>query len=312
MSASQTTTAAAPASTPVSVKKVGKYLIGEKIGSGSFSTVHIAVDTQTKERVAVKVCCNATYRSKKMFEDLENEILTLRKGQGCKHVMGLKGEMQTQNNTYIVMELCETTLLEEVMTAGSFDLLRAKLRFRELIGGVKHLHDEGIVHRDIKPENIMIGQEGMSKVGDFGFARPANDKTTTVGAGTAEYLPPEAFLSNRMPKSADSYDFMASDMWSCGVVLYAMLTGRLPYSREQVKAWRKLSDVRMPEFPASMDPVALDLIKSLLSATAADRPTAACLFNKHPFLKSPSPISRKVKTLGKQLSRVMKGVKQTL
>eukprot|EP01061_Rhynchopus_euleeides_P011535 TRINITY_DN2109_c0_g1_i2.p2 TRINITY_DN2109_c0_g1~~TRINITY_DN2109_c0_g1_i2.p2 ORF type:complete len:303 (+),score=146.50 TRINITY_DN2109_c0_g1_i2:264-1172(+) len=296
----------APAAKPPTVKKVGKYLIGSKIGSGSFSTVHIGVDSETSERVAIKICCNKQYKEKNMVEDLDNELRTLHMGQGTQHVLELKGEMRTTNNTYIVMELCGLTLLDEVMKAEKFDAAKTKLRFRELIQGVKHLHSRGIVHRDIKPENVMIGTDGVSKLGDFGFARCTSDKKIAVGAGTAEYLAPEAFI-NRKRGSQEVYDFLASDMWACGVVLYAMLTGRLPYSREQVKGWRSLSDVPMPELSSSLDPQAVELIKALLCPTASRRPTAEAVL-KHPFLKSSSPM-RRVQKLGKHISRALSNIK---
>lgn len=106
----------------------------------------------------------------------------------------------------------------------------ARRLFLELITGINYLHNNGIVHRDIKCENLLIDCNGFLKVADFGFARSITDTDlSSTFCGSTVYTAPEIL------SGANAYNPRLSDIWSCGVVLFIMLTGGLPFSRRQLK-----------------------------------------------------------------------------
>eukprot|EP01064_Diplonema_japonicum_P038418 TRINITY_DN92_c0_g3_i1.p1 TRINITY_DN92_c0_g3~~TRINITY_DN92_c0_g3_i1.p1 ORF type:complete len:317 (+),score=55.60 TRINITY_DN92_c0_g3_i1:37-951(+) len=294
------------------LKKVGKYIIGEQIGNGAFSTVHVAMDSATGDRVAVKVCCKADYEKGGMSEDLLNEVKT-QKSVKHTHVMGIQDDVQTSNNRYLIMELCKTTLLDEILCNEQFSESKAKTRFLELISGLHACHAAGIVHRDIKPDNILISHNGVSKLSDFGFARShIRDEQLAVGAGTGEYLPPECYSKFKQgvtTASGSDMDFFAIDMWSSGVVLYTMLTGRLPFSRKELHS---SNCHRYPEFPQGLSPSVRQLLYSLFSSDPSQRPTTKEVLS-HPWLAGDKGVSLTkhetiLKKMGRRLKRVLKGL----
>ncbi|KAJ9466006.1 CBL-interacting serine/threonine-protein kinase 26 [Diplonema papillatum] len=285
-------------------KKVGKYVIGDKLGSGAFAQVHVAMDTETNKKVAVKVCNKRIIMQRNMADDLKWEVATLARASKGTHVTKLMDTIETDNNMYLVMELCSGTLLEEVISKGGMPGEEGKQRFIEVLNAVRDLHLARLTHRDIKPENIMISSEGRLKLGDFGFARPTNangrNSQVPIGAGTPEYLAPECFdekYRNKAPGAKHpllcdpEFDFFASDVWSVGVVLYSIVTGRLPYSRSEVQTWASpKAVVRTPYFPPTIDLAVKDLILKMLKRKER-RLTLAEVF-AHPWITGTSTNTR--------------------
>ena len=267
----------------LSIKKVGKYLIGATIGKGTFSTVHVGLDSHSKRRVAV--CRKEEFAKRGMLEDLKCEIECL-KGAQSSGVTELIDEFETANNHYIIMELCPATLLEEITNDPHFSD-KAQVRFKELIRSIASCHSKGVVHRDIKPENVLVNPEGRLKLADFGFARNTrrSNGKVNIGAGTLEYLAPECHARQRaLETDLRNFNFAAADMWSSGIVLYAMLTGKLPFSRQELVSWTPSTRCQ-PYYPEDLDPEAKDLLSSLLNFNEKARPTAKEVL-KHPFLKT--------------------------
>eukprot|EP01059_Diplonema_ambulator_P034686 TRINITY_DN790_c0_g1_i1.p1 TRINITY_DN790_c0_g1~~TRINITY_DN790_c0_g1_i1.p1 ORF type:complete len:338 (+),score=65.41 TRINITY_DN790_c0_g1_i1:53-1015(+) len=266
------------------LKKVGRYLVGQQIGSGAFSTVHVGVNSETGERVAVKVCCKERFEKEGMLEDLTQEVKCMKK---VRHdcVVNMKDDICTHNNRYLVMELCKETLLDEIMDESRFSEAKARERFYELMLGIQACHDAGIVHRDVKPDNVLITQDGKAKLSDFGFARHIyGDGKLSIGAGTSEYLAPECyeyFRKGVKEISPNDLDFFSLDIWAAGVVLFAMLTGRLPYSKQELFT----ATHRYPDFPANLSTQARGLILKMLHPNPAKRPSASEVLS-HPWLSS--------------------------
>lgn len=201
-----------------------RYEIGALIGAGGMSDVFIATDTRLNREVAVKVLRSDLNREQTFVTRFRKEALA---AAGLSHP-GIVAVYDSGENPapYIVMELLQGKTLRELID-GPVDPKTAIQITEGILQALAYSHANGIVHRDIKPGNIMITDQGDVKVMDFGIARALDDVSATMTAtwnvvGTAQYLSPEQASG----ETADA----RSDLYSVGVVLYEMLTGRPPFT----------------------------------------------------------------------------------
>ena len=253
------------------MKKVGKYKLKKQLGKGAFSVVYNGVDDAGNE-VAVKMCEKAQLIQKDMLGELENEIAVLKKIKS-KHIANLHNVVQSSRYYYLVLDLCQLTLFQLITNDPMKRLTQDVSRqyFQQLLLAIYSCHQQGVVHRDIKPENILITSTGQLKLSDFGFACPVDKiEETRAHCGTRQYLAPEVFLR----RSPDVFlDGFACDVWSCGVVLYVMLCGRLPFADHNPDALRKKitsSELRFPEY-ISLE--SCEVLKYVLQKDPHTRPT---------------------------------------
>jgi len=218
-------------------KMIGKnilhYRIIEKLGEGGMGIVYLAEDTKLKRRVAIKflphhISDNSDER--KRF-GIEAQAAAALNHPNISHIYAIE---EVDNEMFIVMEYIEGHELKQ--TVGAYhdtpmpinDAIDYALQIAE---GLKAAHDKGIVHRDIKSSNIMITDDGKIKVMDFGLAKVGTGIQLTKEhstLGTAPYMSPEQIQGNNVDQR--------SDIWSFGVVLYEMLTGRLPFEGDYEQA----------------------------------------------------------------------------
>lgn len=201
-----------------------RYELGALIGAGGMSDVFIAKDTRLNREVAIKVLRSDLNREQTFVTRFRKEALA---AAGLSHP-GIVAVYDSGENPapYIVMELLQGKTLRELIT-GPVDTKTAVQITEGILQALAYSHANGIVHRDIKPGNIMITDQGDVKVMDFGIARALDDVSATMTAtwnvvGTAQYLSPEQASG----EIADA----RSDLYSVGVVLYEMLTGRPPFT----------------------------------------------------------------------------------
>jgi len=204
----------------------GRYKLGEMIGSGGMADVYIADDQRLSRKVAIKVLRSDLARDPSFVARFRKEALA---AAGLNHP-GIVAVYDSGEEPapYIVMELVSGHTLRELIHQGERLPIDRALEIGEgILAALEYSHNCGIVHRDIKPANVMITDQGVVKVMDFGIARALDDVGATLTStwnvvGTAQYLSPE----QAMGEVAD----YRSDLYSVGCLLYEVLVGRPPYT----------------------------------------------------------------------------------
>src|SRR5215204_4268616 len=196
---------------------IGKYRILSPLGSGGFGSVYLAEDTWIDKKVAIKV----PHRQNLDFGELLREPRLLASLNHPNIVTVLTAEKQ-DDIFFIVMEYVPGDTLEAVIERdGSLDLAKALDYTCQICNAMDHAHKQGIIHRDLRPGNVLVTDQGMVKVADFGtsrFLEIAAHGTTVIGS--PPYMAPEQFQGKAL---------FASDIYSLGVTMFQMLTGDLPY-----------------------------------------------------------------------------------
>jgi serine/threonine-protein kinase len=196
---------------------VGKYKVLSTIGSGGFGTVYLAEDTWIQKKVALKV----PHKQSANFGELLREPRLLAALDHPNIVAILTAEKQ-DNVFFIVMEFVPGETLEEIVVReGTLDVALALDYTCQICNAVDHAHRHGVLHRDLRPSNVIVTDNGLLKVADFGtsrFLEIAAHGTTVIGS--PPYMAPEQFRGKAV---------FASDIYSIGVTMYQMLTGVLPY-----------------------------------------------------------------------------------
>eukprot|EP00754_Rhynchopus_humris_P018691 Rhum_TRINITY_DN14612_c32_g1::Rhum_TRINITY_DN14612_c32_g1_i1::g.105292::m.105292 len=255
------------------MKKVGKYRLDTQLGKGAFSVVYHAVDTEGGGEYAVKMCEKQKLAAQNMLGELENEIAVLKKIKS-RHIANLLDVVQTSRYYYLVLDLCRRTLFEAIVTEKEkrFSVDAARSHFQQLLLAVYSCHQQGVMHRDIKPENILLTAGGVLKLSDFGFACPvAKCESSRMHCGTRQYLAPEVFLSSK--ETIGQLDGFACDVWSCGVVLYVMVCGRLPFADHSAEALKQKVIRASPRWPEHLTPDTHGVIARILTPDPQQRPT---------------------------------------
>ncbi|MEW6207289.1 MAG: serine/threonine-protein kinase [Acidobacteriota bacterium] len=203
---------------------IGNYRILEKLGEGGMGTVYRGIDMMLEREVAIKALRAELTSNPELAERFRAEAVTLAK-LNHPNIATLHTFFRQGNEFFMVMEFVRGETLDNFLRrAGAMETERAVTLFCQALEGIGHAHSLGIIHRDIKPANMMLTMNGSIKVMDFGIARVlGTSRMTRQGniVGTIEYMSPEAI---------QGYDVDArSDIYSLGMLLFEMLTGRLPF-----------------------------------------------------------------------------------
>ncbi|XP_054818284.1 CBL-interacting protein kinase 32-like [Prosopis cineraria] len=226
-------------SQPKIKRRVGKYEVGRTIGEGTFAKVRFARNSETGEAVALKILDKEKVLKHKMAEQIRREIATMKL---IKHpnVVRLYEVMGSKTKIYIVLEFVTGgELFDKIVNHGRMKESEARRYFQQLINAVDYCHSRGVFHRDLKPENLLLDISGNLKVSDFGLSalsqQVKDDGLLHTTCGTPNYVAPEV-LNDR------GYDGATADLWSCGVILFVLLAGYLPFDEPNlVNLYKKIS-----------------------------------------------------------------------
>jgi len=248
-------------------KKIGKYELGVTLGDGAFSKVKLSIDTETGQKWAIKIIDKEKLAKERLEEQLKREIAIM-KSLKHEHIVQLREVMQTANHIYLVLEVVTGgELFDRIVQSKRLDEDTARSYFQQLVLAVHYCHQHNIAHRDIKPENLLLDENNMLKISDFGLSnlQPKDTKALlqTV-CGTPNYVAPEVLKEK-------GYDGFKADAWSCGIVLFVMLAGYLPFDDDNMNAlFNKIErgDYRMARH---FSQGAKDIISKLLVVEPAKR-----------------------------------------
>lgn len=244
-----------------------RYEILEKIGSGGMADVFKGKDHKLNRFVAVKVLKDEFVEDKNFVRKFKEEAQAAA-GLAHPNIVNVYDVGDEQNINYIVMELVEgITLKTYIEKKGRLTVKEATSIAIQVGAGLEVAHNNQIVHRDIKPQNIIISREGKVKVTDFGIAKSVSSNTNTSDAmGSVHYTSPE--------QARGGYSDAKSDIYSLGIVMYEMVTGRVPFDGETtvVVAVKHLQeDIVSPRVYASDIPVSLEHIILKCTEKSPDR-----------------------------------------
>ncbi len=248
---------------------IGNYRIVEKLGEGGMGTVYRGIDMMLEREVAIKALRAELTSNPELAERFRAEAVTLAK-LNHPNIATLHTFFRQGNEFFMVMEFVRGEPLDDFLRrAGAMAVERAVTLFCQALEGIGHAHSLGVIHRDIKPANMMIAVNGSMKVMDFGIARVlGTSRMTRQGniVGTIEYMSPEAI---------QGYDVDArSDIYSLGLLLFEMLTGRLPFVADSEFKMMMAQIQQAPPPPRSFAPHVPLAIEQAIMRSLAKNPDA--------------------------------------
>jgi serine/threonine-protein kinase len=244
----------------------GRYRIVRKLGSGGMANVYLAEDEDLGRRVAIKIL-NDRYANDDLFIERFRREAKSAAGLSHPNIVSIYDRGEAEGTYYIAMEVIEGRSLKElILTRGALPIDTSIGYAKQLLEALRFAHRHGIIHRDIKPHNVLVSadqhvkaNEPRLKVTDFGIARHGASQMTEAGSimGTAQYLSPEQ--ARGAPVTA------ASDLYSAGVVVYEMLTGKVPFTGDSAIeiAMKHVNELPRPpsklrtEIPPELDQIVL-------------------------------------------------------
>lgn len=245
-------------------KHISNFILGEKLGEGTFGKVRKATHILTGEKVAVKILEKSRILEKADKIRVEREIKIL-KMLKHKHIIQLYSVIQAKTTIYLVMELSSgKELFEHIVKKKRLDEYEASKFFSQIISSVDYLHKIHICHRDLKPENLLLNGDSGLKIVDFGLSnimtKPNSNNTISflsTACGSPCYAAPEMLEGIK-------YDGRGADIWSCGIILYAMVCGYLPFEdKNNDVLYKKIKDGKFA-VPSFVSEGCKDLIKQIL------------------------------------------------
>jgi len=267
---------------PTVPQVLGDYIIGETVGKGSFGKVKKGTHKTTGATVAIKIQNRVMLASSNMDKKIRREIRIL-KLFSHPNICRLFDVIYTDTHIFAVMEYIDgTELYNHIVECGKLTEPDARYVFQQIVCALEYCHHYRVVHRDLKPENILLGPKLTVKLIDFGLANLMKDGTfLRTSCGSPNYAAPEV-ISGRL------YAGPEIDVWSCGVVLYALLCGCLPFDEETIPLL--FSKIKKGKYsvPPHVSPEAKDLLSRLLCVDPLSRITIPQL-RDHPWFATSLP-----------------------
>lgn len=246
--------------------RIGRYQIIKTLGEGSFGKVKLAYHMATHNRVALKIINRKTLAKSDMQGRIEREISYLRLLRH-PHIIKLYDVIKSKDEIIMVMEFAGKELFDYIVQRGKMPEDEARRFFQQIISAVEYCHRHKIVHRDLKPENLLLDDNLNVKIADFGLSNIMTDGNfLKTSCGSPNYAAPEVI-------SGKLYAGPEVDVWSCGVILYVMLCGRLPFDDEFIPVLFKKISGGVYSLPSFLSPGAKSLLQRMLVVNPLNRIT---------------------------------------
>ncbi|KAL1560338.1 CBL-interacting serine/threonine-protein kinase 12 [Salvia divinorum] len=248
---------------------LGRYDVGKLLGHGTFAKVYLARNIKTNENVAIKVIDKEKILKVGLTANVKREISILRRVRH-PNIVQLFEVMATKTKIYFVMEYVKGGELFSKVAKGRLKEDVGRKYFQQLISAVAFCHARGVYHRDLKPENVLLDEEGNLKVSDFGLSAISEqinqDGLFHTFCGTPAYVAPEVLARK-------GYNGEKVDIWSCGVVLFVLMSGYLPFHDKNVMAMYKRIYKGDFSCPRWFSPELIRLVSRMLDANPETRIT---------------------------------------
>jgi serine/threonine protein kinase len=262
--------------------EIGQYALAGIIGHGSFGVVKSARHKTSKDEVAIKIVSNPEGADK---EKLLNEIAIQRR-MDHPNVVKILDVIERENVHYIVMELVSGGDLFDYIVNSHPRLVETEARrvFQQIVAAIRHCHGRGIVHRDLKPENIFVDAKRDIKLGDFGFSTEWRaGQILTDSCGSPNYAAPELLYKGC------EYEGPEIDIWSLGVILYALLCSCLPFDAQSIPELFRLIKSCRYSVPGFVSPDAKALIGTMIVVDPVRRAHLQDIWD-HPWFQKDLPV----------------------
>jgi BR serine/threonine kinase len=196
---------------------MGPYLLVRCLGNGTTGKVKLAIHRESNQHYAIKDIAKSIFDERPQLQNKIRREIALMQLLDHPHILKLVDILESPRHLYIVLEYAsEGELFSFLVTRRTLSEDVAMRFFRQIIYGLEYLHMMGICHRDLKPENILLDQNLSLKIADFGFARFLRTNIAETSCGSPHYAAPEVIRGQ-------PYDGRCADVWSCGVILFALL-----------------------------------------------------------------------------------------
>ncbi|GAA6039873.1 hypothetical protein JCM8097_006773 [Rhodosporidiobolus ruineniae] len=271
---------------------IGPWRMGKAVGEGASGRVHLAKHKTTGQYAAIKIVPKPKKtareekaekgKAEKMLLGIEREIVIMKLIEH-PNVLRLMDVWETGSELYLIMEYVEGgELFDYLVSKGRLHADEARHYFQQIISGVDYCHRFNICHRDLKPENLLLDSEKNIKIADFGMAAlERGGQLLETSCGSPHYASPEIVAGL-------NYHGSSSDIWSCGIILFALLNGNLPFDHPDIRTLLLL--VRKGQFtmPAALPSDAQDLIRRMLIVDPDQRITMDEI-QRHPWVTRSAP-----------------------
>ncbi|KAM3870353.1 serine/threonine-protein kinase BRSK2 [Diretmus argenteus] len=245
---------------------VGPYRLEKTLGKGQTGLVKLGIHCVTCQKVAIKIV-NREKLSESVLMKVEREIAILKLIEH-PHVLKLHDVYENKKYLYLVLEhVSGGELFDYLVKKGRLTPKEARKFFRQIISALDFCHSHSICHRDLKPENLLLDEKNNIRIADFGMASlQVGDSLLETSCGSPHYACPEVIRGEK-------YDGRKADVWSCGVILFALLVGALPFDDDNLRNLLekvKLGVFHMPHF---IPPDCQNLLRGMIEVDASKRLT---------------------------------------